>query len=90
MKRQKTALCLLAVLTLSAILAPSALAQSQAKEKPLSDKEVSKLLVDWPAVIDWIEKKGKQLEDAGDGGLPQALLMDQEFKQLLKNYLESI
>ncbi len=78
MKQLKTILALLAAI---AILAPAASAQP--KEKPLTDKEVSKLVADWPAVVDWLEKKGKQLEDAGEGGIPQAILMDQEFKSFM-------
>jgi len=78
MKRLITAISLIAIL---AALAPAALAQ--AKEKPLTDKEVSKLVTDWPAMVDWLEKKGKQLEDAGDGGIPQAILADKEFKDFM-------
>lgn len=81
MKHTKAPFALVALIAFLAVLAPSALAQT--KGQPLTDKEVSKLVADWPAIVDWLEKKGAQIENAGDGGLSQAILADKEFKAMM-------
>jgi len=78
MKRNKVVIAFAALLVL---FAPAVLAQ--AKDKPLTDKEVTKLVADWPAVVEWIEKKGKQLEAAADGGISTAVFADKEFTAFL-------
>jgi hypothetical protein len=75
MKHTKVIIVLTALI---AFLAPSALAQ--AKQKPMTDKEVAKLVADWPAMVEWLEKKGKEIEAAPDGGISTAVFADQEFK----------
>jgi hypothetical protein len=75
MKHNKVIIVLTALI---AFLASSAAAQ--AKEKPFSDKEVAKLVADWPAMVDWFEKKGKEIEAAPNGGIATAVFADQEFK----------
>jgi hypothetical protein len=75
MKHTKVIIVLTALI---AFLAPSA--PAQAKEKPLTDKEVAKLVADWPAMVDWLEKKGKEIDAAPDGGISTAVFADQEFK----------
>lgn len=78
MKHPKVIIVLTALI---ALLAPPALAQT--KEKPFTDKEVAKLISDWPAMADWLEKKGKEIEAAPDGGISTAVFADQEFKSYM-------
>lgn len=41
---------------------------AQSKDAPLTDKELSKLIADWPAVVQWLEAKGRQLDEAEESG----------------------
>jgi hypothetical protein len=78
MKHGKALIALAAIL---ALLVSPALAET--KPKPLTDAEVAKLVTDWPAVIDWLEKKGKQIEAAPDGGISTAVFADREFTSFM-------
>jgi hypothetical protein len=78
MKRGKALIALAAVLAL--LVSPSL---AETKAKPLTDAEVAKLVADWPDVIDWLEKKGKQIEAAPDGGISTAVFADREFTSFM-------
>jgi hypothetical protein len=80
MKHNKIVIALVLILTL---LVPAAMAET--KEKPLSDKEVAKLIADWASVVGWLEKKGKQLEEAPDGSIATAVFADKEFKTYMSS-----
>jgi hypothetical protein len=77
----KLAKAIIVLTALIALLAP--LAPAQAKEKPFTDKEVAKLVADWPAMADWLGKKGKEIDAAPDGGISTAVFADQEFKSYM-------
>jgi hypothetical protein len=78
MKSGKVLVALAAILVL---LVPAAFAES--KPKPLTDAEVAKLVSDWPAVTDWLVKKGKQIEAAPGGGIATAVFADKEFSAFM-------
>jgi hypothetical protein len=80
MKTKAALLTILACLLLACFV-PAAFAQDA--EAPMSDRELSKFIADWPAVVKWCEEKGKQHEDEGDASLPSALLVDSQFKAFL-------
>jgi hypothetical protein len=63
------------------VLAPAL--SSQAAEKPFTDKEVAKMIADWPAVGKWFEDRGKAIEAASDGGFSTALFLDKDFKAFI-------
>jgi hypothetical protein len=55
----------------------------QAAEKPITDKEVVKMIADWPAAGKWFEDRGKRIEAASDGGFSTALFLDKDFKAFI-------
>ena len=40
----------------------------QSKDAPLTDKELVKLIADWPSIYQWLEAKGQQLDEAEEQG----------------------
>jgi hypothetical protein len=72
------------ILALGALLlALSPFLFGQAKEKPLTDKEVSKVIVDLPAVNQWFKDRGKAIEADSSGSLPAALFLEKDFKAFI-------
>lgn len=59
------------------LLAPAAFPQSAGK--PLTDREVTKMIADWPAVAQWFKDRSQKLAAAPDGSIPSALFMDKDF-----------
>lgn len=57
---------LVAALLLALSLCAPALAQSP--DAPFTDRELAKLIADWPAVVQWMEAKGRQLDAAESAG----------------------
>ena len=57
---------LVATLLLALTLCASALAQSS--DAPFTDRELAKLIADWPSVVQWMEAKGRQLDAAESAG----------------------
>jgi hypothetical protein len=73
-----------AILALGAmLLALSPVLFGQAKEKPMTDREVSKLIVDMPAVNQWFKDRGKAIDADSSGSLPAALFMEKDFKAFI-------
>jgi hypothetical protein len=57
---------LVAALLLALSLCASALAQSS--DAPFTDRELAKLIADWPSVVQWLEAKGRQIDAAESAG----------------------
>lgn len=73
-----------ALITVGALLlALSSALAGQSKEKPMTDKEVSKIIVDLPAVNQWFKDRGKTIESDSSGSLPAALFMEKDFQAFL-------
>lgn len=65
------------------LLLSQPLAAQKSGEKPLTDKEVAKLVVDLPAVQKWFEDRGEAIESSADGGISPALFLDKDFKAFI-------
>lgn len=57
---------LVAALLLALTLCAPVLAQSS--DAPLTDRELVKLIADWPSVVQWLEAKGRQIDAAEASG----------------------
>lgn len=60
-----------------------ALSAQKAAEKPLTDKEVVKMIADWPVIAKWFEDRGKQMGQSADGGFSSGLFLDKDFKAFI-------
>jgi hypothetical protein len=56
---------------------------SQARDKHMTDGELSKFVVDWPAAVKWFDERSRKLSSDPSGGIPTALLTDKDFKAFI-------
>ena len=56
------------VAALLLVLSLCAPAVAQSSDAPLTDRELAKLIADWPAVVQWLGAKGRQIDAAGSAG----------------------
>lgn len=62
----KAIIRLIAALLLALSLCAPVLAQSS--DAPFTDRELAKLIADWPSVVQWLEAKGRQIDAAEASG----------------------
>lgn len=69
---------------LIAALSPAIAGAQGAAPAPMSERELTKFIQDWPAVIQWLEAKGKQLDADAPGAALAAFFMGADFESFLK------
>jgi len=72
---------ILAALMLFVLACQPLFAQADA---PLTERELSKFIADWPATVQWLEARGKRLDAAGGSGAIAAMLTGSDFSAFLK------
>lgn len=79
MKHPRTLIAVLALF----LLLPSAAASAQS-EKPLTERELEKFIADWPAVVEWFESKGRQLDSASAANAAAALFVGNDYAAFIR------
>jgi hypothetical protein len=69
---------------LIAALSPAMAGAQSVAPAPMSERELSKFIQDWPAVVQWLEAKGKQFDADAPGAAMAALFMGADFEAFLK------
>lgn len=69
---------------LIAALSPIAAGAQGASPAPMSERELVKFIQDWPAVLQWAEAKGKQIDADAPGAALAAYFMGAELEAFLK------
>jgi hypothetical protein len=78
MKTRSIALALAAALALAS---PAAFAQSA--DKPMTDKELTKFIADWPAVAAWFADRSQKITQDSAGGVSAALFTGKDFEAFI-------
>lgn len=78
MKTRSIALALAVALVL---LSPAAFAQSA--DKPMTEKELTKFIADWPAVTAWFADRSQEIARDDTGGVATALFTGKDFEAFI-------
>ncbi len=57
---------------------------AQKTESPMTERELSKLISDWPAVVKWLEERGKDIDADASGAAMAAYFKGADFESFLK------
>jgi hypothetical protein len=65
------------------LLILSSAAFSQSAQKPMTEKELSKFIGDWPVVSKWFEDRSQKIASTPGGNLPAALFTGKDFEAFI-------
>ena len=58
-------------------------AQQASAQNPLTDKEVVKLIADWPSAMKWFDDRNQKIAQSAEGDLPAALFTNKDFEAFI-------
>jgi len=81
MEAMKTLRALITLVLLCTLLTPAVFAQPA--EKPMTEKELSRIIDDWPLVYKWFEDRKQKISSTDDGSIAAALFMSKDFNAFI-------